>query len=42
MDELDAMAMTREEFIEKEVLCGREWMIEPNKFPSAICLQNVD
>jgi len=33
MDELDAMAMTREEFIEKEVLCGREWMIEPNKFP---------
>ena len=33
MDELDALYPSREEFIEKEVLCGQAWVIEPNKFP---------
>jgi hypothetical protein len=33
MDEMDEQYPSREDFIFDEVLCGRAWLIERNKFP---------
>jgi hypothetical protein len=33
MDEMDEKYSSREEYILNEVLCGRQWLMERNKFP---------